>query len=188
MGRSQRHMIAQQNTSARGEIYAEGVLAPAILRQLPGPPAPTVPVGPSGGALKGSSMSGAIPIGFIAPTPHSVGNPEELAPQLGAPASRQSPSTALPAERIYPMGPFSLARVEPVENPLGVWYILPVEDGENLREGDEVLIEATGSSATNGNHTVTQLLTGADTRFFVPDIEIASPIEAKGRLTINAGA
>jgi hypothetical protein len=104
-------------------------------------------------------------------------------------ASGQQGALAPPAgERVFPMGPFSLERIEPSEDPPGVWYVLSADDGENLREGDEVLIEASTSSATNGPHTVTQLLTGADTRFFVPDIELAAPIESRGRLTINAGA
>ena len=91
-------------------------------------------------------------------------------------------------ERVYPMGPFALLRIEPSEDPLGVWFILDADDGENLREGDAVLIEATGSSSTNGNYTVTQLTNNGDTRFFVPDLQIAAPVDGKGRVTVNAGA
>ena len=34
MGRSQRHMLLEQNTTAAGEIHAEGAVAPGIAMQV----------------------------------------------------------------------------------------------------------------------------------------------------------
>lgn len=181
MGRSQRHKVLEQNTTSRGEIFAEGAMAPAVLKQFPGPPFPTVPVGPPGGPLKGSSMTGAIPPTLLAPVPHS-GTSDPL--QLPAP-SQPAPGTE--GERQFPIGPLTLLRIEPSEDPLGAWYV--VDATNQIQEDDDVTIEATGSSLTNGNYTATEVSTeGAETRFFVPDVVLASQIDAKGRVTITDGA
>lgn len=183
MGRSQRHKIMEQNTSSRGEVYAEGALAPAVLKQLPPPPVPTVPAGPSGGPLKGSSMSGAIPVGFITPTPHD-GEPTLLpAPDQPAP-----PATASD-ERTFPIGPLNLVRIEPSDDPLGAWYVVSKEDGTKLVEGDDITVEATGSTLTNGDFVVEQLQeSDTERRFFVPDVVLAAQVDAKGRVTVTDGA
>jgi hypothetical protein len=85
MGRSQRHMLVEQNTTSNGEVHAEGEVAPFILLQVgdavsPGTSyAPIVlsdevgivhePVGPPGGPLQGSYLSGAIPDSIEPPDP-----------------------------------------------------------------------------------------------------------------------
>lgn len=97
MGRSQRHMLVEQGTTAAGEIHAQGVVAPGIAAQVdpsqynviePGPASPpytatkdptgpgesvTVPTGAPGGPLAGSSLTGAIPEDAIISPP----SPEE---------------------------------------------------------------------------------------------------------------
>lgn len=186
MSRSQRHKIAIQNTSSRGEIYAEGRVAPAVLLSAT-PATPAVPTGPTGGPLKGSSMMGAVPVGWSLPLPKSDGPFDARTQQklLSGPGPYQEPPPDNPGQRTFPIGPLPLLRVEPSEDPVGVWYVFLPGDSDQLREGDEVTIEATGSSATNGNYTVTQLTSNDETRFFVPGLSLPAPIEAKGRVTIT---
>ena len=77
MGRSQRHMLVEQNTTIAGELYAEGEIAPALLMAAAEPPARgakaadeiILPVGPPGGPLQGSTMTGAFPESAIPPEP-----------------------------------------------------------------------------------------------------------------------
>jgi hypothetical protein len=71
MGRSQRHLLQEHNTTSAGEVHAQGEIATSVVTQVGGTPVYgeldmrgldlTVPEGPSGGPLQGSSMSGAIP-------------------------------------------------------------------------------------------------------------------------------
>lgn len=183
MSRSQRHKIAIQNTSSAGTIYAQGRVAPAVLLSAT-PATPVVPVGPAGGPLKGSSMMGAVPIGWAVPLPKSDG-PQGLLPAPGGPGPYQPPPPDNPGGRTFPIGPLPLLRVEPSESPAGVWYVFLPGDSDQLREGDDVTIEATGASATNGNYTVTRLTNDGETRFFVPGLSLPAPIEAKGRVTIT---
>jgi IPT/TIG domain len=94
MGRSQRHMLWEQSTTAAGEIHAQGMIAPGIAlqvdpellnvvkagsplfnapplaKELPeGAEGVVVPVGPPGGPLSGSSLTGAIPEELAPPEP-----------------------------------------------------------------------------------------------------------------------
>jgi hypothetical protein len=78
MGRSQRHLILEQNAPSNGEASAQGQPAPVFVMQVKGESADPeafspsvlqegsgvlqVPVGPSGGPLAGSTMSAAIPV------------------------------------------------------------------------------------------------------------------------------
>lgn len=71
MGRSQRHMILEQGADATGASIGQGVIAPGLLAQaegeveygdeLRGIEGIEVPVGPPGGPLQGSTLTGAIP-------------------------------------------------------------------------------------------------------------------------------
>jgi hypothetical protein len=99
MGRSQRHLLVQQNTTSAGELHAQGEIAPTVVMQVEpaalsktAPHATTtsvaLPVGPPGGPLQGSSMSGAIPLAAIPPEPPE---PVDEAPVL----STIAPSTSL---------------------------------------------------------------------------------------------
>lgn len=173
MGRSQRHKLIVQQTTSLGEIYAEGVVAPAILRQLPGPPAPAIVTGAPGGPLQGSTVTGYVPPNFVGPIPKDG-------------ESVPAPGQSAPGEaRTFPIGPLALLRVEP--DPAGAWYVVDITD--QIQDGDDVTIEATGSSATNGNYVAEQISSSAtETRFFVPDVVLAAPIDAKGRVTVTDGA
>jgi len=75
-------MLVEQNTTAAGEVHAEGVVAPSVILQAAGGGVTAVerqpltgienvfvPEGPPGGPLQGSSMSGAIPESVVPPTP-----------------------------------------------------------------------------------------------------------------------
>jgi hypothetical protein len=66
MSRSQRHKIQVENYPSDCKVTAEGVISPGYLRQ-PGP-VYSVPMGPSGGPLQGSSLAG--------PAPSSLPNPK----------------------------------------------------------------------------------------------------------------
>lgn len=77
---SQRHKLTIQNVTAAGEIIAEGAMAPGYVIQIAGEPpagrsaretggAVTVPIGPDGGALAGSSLAGPIPETITPPDP-----------------------------------------------------------------------------------------------------------------------
>jgi hypothetical protein len=91
--------------------------------------------------------------------------------------------------RSFPLGPFNLIRVEPVADPVGVRYVLSFDDGQILEEGDTVAVEATGSTPVNGTYTVAELGdTATETSFFVAGTVLAAQIDAKGRLTVTAGA
>src|SRR5262245_48714678 len=107
MGRSQRHMIVEQNTTSAGEVHAQGVVADSIVAQvdpsalnvLTTPPEGSqleipaggfvVPEGPSGGPLAGSSMSGAVP-DALAPPP----DPEPPEPGFKPVLNSINPSSA----------------------------------------------------------------------------------------------
>ena len=122
MGRSQRHMVLEQGSTAAGEIHAQGAVAPGIAMQVdatelnvmePGPASPpvvavletttpppdltnvVVPSGPPGGPLQGSSLTGAIPEELQPPEPPEPPEPEETAPVVDyiAPASAVIGST-----------------------------------------------------------------------------------------------
>jgi hypothetical protein len=177
MGRSQRHKVIQQNASSRGYIWDEGGLAPAALKQGAGPYA--VPVGAPGGPLSGSPLMGAFPAGFVQPTPH------EDMQQLPAPR-RQLPAPE-GGERIFPIGPFALIRIEPGRG-RGSYLVV---GGSDIRAGDTVRIEATGSSAANGDYVVGDVSTdtgeGAYGVLFTVPSEVAATIEGKGRVTVLSG-
>lgn len=179
MSRSQRHKIGIQNTSTRGEIFTEGRVAPAVLMQA-APGIPAVPSGPAGGPLQGSSMMGAIPLGWVLPSPKE--SEAAQPPALGKPAGN-------PGRRTFPIGPLLLLAIDPSEDPAGVWYVVAGADGDKLEPGDDITIEATGSSSMNGNFEVGTIeRVDGNARFFVPGATLAAPIEGKGRLTITDGA
>jgi hypothetical protein len=60
MSRSQRHKILVENYPSDCKVTAEHVISPGYLRQTGGPPF-TVPMGPAGGPLQGSSLAGPAP-------------------------------------------------------------------------------------------------------------------------------
>jgi IPT/TIG domain len=114
MGRSQRHMLIEQSTTAAGEIHAQGEVAPGIAMQVdptqlnvmqPGPTrgyvvatqdikegegGVEVPVGEYGGPLKGSSLTGAIPES-LEPPPEPPEPVEDVAPVLTSLAPADGP-------------------------------------------------------------------------------------------------
>lgn len=86
---SQRHKLENYGSTSAGELHAQGVVSPAVLDQVVDPSnynalMPSgregegfvVPVGPPGGPLQGSSMSGAVPEELQPPPPPDP----ELAP------------------------------------------------------------------------------------------------------------
>lgn len=101
MGRSQRHMLVVQNSTSAGEVHAQGEIAPGVVIQAGGgpilpPPEEdvesraeasqrsvediTVPGGPPGGPLQGSSMMGALPES-LKPPPEPP-EPGEIPPNI----------------------------------------------------------------------------------------------------------
>jgi hypothetical protein len=115
MGRSQRHMLWEQSTTAAGEIIAQGVVAPGIALQVDpenlnvvkegpallnngqerqlreGEAGVEVPIGEPGGPLAGSTLTGAIPEEIKPPDP----NPEPPDPDVDTPSlTSLSPASA----------------------------------------------------------------------------------------------
>jgi IPT/TIG domain-containing protein len=92
------------------------------------------------------------------------------------------------SERTLPLGPFTLLRVEPAEGG-GVWYVLDRADGDQIMVGDNLLVEATGSSLTNGEFTVTDgdidTGTAGETSIYREGVDITAEITAKGRITVT---
>jgi hypothetical protein len=128
MGRSQRHMLWEQGSTAAGEIHAEGVVAPGIAMQVdpeelnalvPGPAlfntgleraeplgdgSVEVPVGAPGGPLSGSTLTGAIPEERLPPpTPE----PPEPGPDP-APGEEPTVEYLAPAEAVMGSTDFTM--------------------------------------------------------------------------------
>jgi hypothetical protein len=83
--------------------------------------------------------------------------------------------------RTIPSGPFTINRIEDHADGLAI----ALADGD-VRVGDTVLIEATGNTSVNGSYEVLAV----DGLTIVVDnvIVLDTPIEAKGRLTVNGEA
>lgn len=184
MSRSQRHKVAIQNASIRGYIYDEGRAAPAVLMSST-PGTPTVGVGPSGGPLQGSSMMGAVPVGWTIPVPKegepAVASPQSTSTSLSSAAASTEPPPA-PSSRTFPLGPFAITLVHQ-DAPGTLTFDT---DTSQMQPGDTVNVEATGSTPANGSYTVVSV----DATGFVVDtaITLAAPIQGKGRVTITGGA
>jgi hypothetical protein len=84
-------------------------------------------------------------------------------------------------QRAFPLGPFNIVRVDDDVEGLS----LELVEGD-VRVGDTVTIEATGSSSVNGNYTVLSADNGVIV--FDSDFALTTPIEGKGRLTVTGGA
>jgi len=85
-----------------------------------------------------------------------------------------------PVERIYPLGPALIGMVADHADGLEIGLI----DALDVRVGDQVTIEATGTTAVNGNYTVLAINPLVVDNNFI----LEAPIENKGRLTVTAGA
>lgn len=106
MGRSQRHMLVEQGATATGETVAQGVVAPGLLMQAGEPETAgvsnevrgiediEVPVGPPGGPLSGSTLTGAIPEAILAPEPPEPTEPPEPEPGMEPTLTAVNPNTA----------------------------------------------------------------------------------------------
>lgn len=86
-----------------------------------------------------------------------------------------------PEGRTFPIGPLAATIVEDHADGIAI----TVEDASQVQEGDTVLVEATGNTPMNGSYTVMSL----DGNTMVVDnmVELASPIENRGRVTVTAG-
>lgn len=79
-------------------------------------------------------------------------------------------------------GPFNLKRIEP-DGEGGAWYVL---DRVDIREGDTLRVEASGSSSTNGDFVVGSVSNdvSGETAVYWADPSITADIVGKGRITI----
>ena len=79
-------------------------------------------------------------------------------------------------------GPFELKRIEPDEEG-GAWYVL---DRVEIREGDKLRAEATGSSSTNGDFEARDISNDVEgeTAIYWKSPSITADIVGKGRITI----
>jgi hypothetical protein len=84
------------------------------------------------------------------------------------------------SQRTFPLGPFNIVRVDDDVDGLS----LELVDGD-IRVGDTIVIEATGSSSINGSYTVLSATDGVIV--FDSDFALTTPIEGKGRLTVTGG-
>jgi IPT/TIG domain len=83
--------------------------------------------------------------------------------------------------RAFPIGPLTINHIEDHADGIAI----TLADGD-VQVGDAVLIEATGNTSINGNYTV---LSADNTTIVVDnDVTLETPIDAKGRLTVNGEA
>src|SRR5262245_26001761 len=179
MTRSQRHRIYIQGSDVTGKGLAEGQPAIVYIQQAAAVQPFAVPVGPTGGTLKGSTLAGYYPTSIPAPKLMEADAPSSTQQQTSLPAGGSNPETpANPEpERTFPMGPFTINRIE--DHPGGI-SVLVVEG--DIRVGDTVLIEATGNTSINGQYPVLEV--NGLTVVVDNPVVLTSPIDAKGRLTV----
>lgn len=245
MGRSQRHKVLIQGTDSAGKGLSEKQPAIVYIRQNAASQTLTVPIGPTGGPLQGSSMAGFPPTLIPAPgvlaerdeelregegeweTPGQFnlsGNPiytdlppagtaEEL-PPIEPPVEPEEPPVEPPTEpeepplapdqslpeletpseaplearetiRDFPIGPFDLQQVTSDADKLR-FLIAP---DSPVRVGDEVLIEATNNTSVNSSYIVETVAYNDNGVVVSVDnvngVNLASPIDGRGRLTIT---
>jgi hypothetical protein len=84
-----------------------------------------------------------------------------------------------PAGRTFPIGPITIALVE--DDADGI--TLTLSEAADVKAGDTVLIEATGTTAVNGSYPV--LASDGTVVLVDNNAELANPIENKGRLTVT---
>jgi len=99
------------------------------------------------------------------------------------PQAEQQPT----AERTFPGNPITINSIEDHDD--GLRFNLAEGD---VRVGDAVLVEATGNTSVNGNYTVLavlEVLERSGLSVVVDNnLELLTPIEAKGRLTVTGEA
>jgi hypothetical protein len=83
--------------------------------------------------------------------------------------------------RTFPLGPFNIVRIDDDVDGLS----LELVEGD-VRVGDAITIEASGSSSVNGSYTVLSVTDGVIV--FDSDFALTTPIEGKGRVTVTGGA
>jgi hypothetical protein len=91
-----------------------------------------------------------------------------------------APEGSRSGERIFPSEPITIGRIE--DHPDGLALQLA---GGDVRIGDDVLVEATGSTNVNGSYTVLAIENGLVV--IDSNVTLDQPIEGKGRLTVNSG-
>lgn len=129
---------------------------------IPTEPPPEQPAAPGGGGVgEGGEESGD---GGAAPE------------QLPQPAMEESP---------FPIGPIDLISITSAPEHGGLLVV--ADDMSELREGDSITIEATGSTAVNGDYTATKVSNGG---FVVENkaVAVSVDIQNRGRMTITGGA
>jgi IPT/TIG domain len=92
-----------------------------------------------------------------------------------------APEAGRGAQRSFPLGPFNIVRIDDDVDGLS----LELVEGD-VRVGDAITIEASGSSSVNGNYTVLSVTDGVIV--FDSDFALTTPIEGKGRVTVTGGA
>lgn len=97
-----------------------------------------------------------------------------------------TPEARSASEREFPMGPFNIVSVRRDDTLGQLVYTLEGAVGDQLKNGDTVLVEATGNTAVNGTYRIENV---AGPQFSVTTgTTISQLIEDKGRVTIIAGA
>jgi hypothetical protein len=92
-----------------------------------------------------------------------------------------APEAGRGGQRMFPLGPFNIVRIDDDVDGLS----LELVEGD-VRVGDAIVIEASGSSSVNGSYTVLSVADGVIV--FDSDFALTTPIEGKGRLTVTGGA
>jgi IPT/TIG domain-containing protein len=91
---------------------------------------------------------------------------------------------ATQASRSFPIGPLPIQSITPDSGGGGAIYLVYGD----VRTGDAVTIEATGTTAANGTYIVDEAVTDASgTHVVIHDSGATALIEAKGRLTVTDG-
>lgn len=89
-------------------------------------------------------------------------------------------STSQPPPRVFPFGPFDISAIAGD----GVNMSITLPAGSDVRYGDYVTIEASGNSSINAAYTVIGV-TGDRVVRVQSTVELPSPIENRGRLTVT---
>jgi hypothetical protein len=192
MSRSQRHKILIENYPSDCKITSEHVISPGYLRQ-PGPTY-TVPMGPAGGPLQGSSLAGPAP--STLPNPQfDIDHPLAVTVLVAAATGGMKPPEP-PADtgttmvyRTFPIGPIALAQVSYDANDGELVFEMASDPNvASVEVGDTVRVEATGTTAVNKDYVVTALSDPPGTFWAAGDDPGNGPIVGKGRVTVIGGA
>jgi hypothetical protein len=206
MTRSQGHKVRVQGYASNGSEYEEGVAGGGLLLPVLTSIAPTtgvvnnnVTVTATGtnfdttakvcdaGRPLATTFVSATSLTAVLPTGGTGNVTKNITVQNGPYASVSKPFTVTLTElaREFPLGPYNLLRIEPIDTGGGT-YVLDASSEPDIQLGDTVRIEATGSTPANGDYVVESVSVSGNEMYVIVSSEVGTPIEAKGRISVLA--